>query len=120
QIREFDNHRHVSCHPNIVTFHKAIFHDEFFYVVLDLCEGGDLFDRILQKSFYPRDDRCETSFSSLSTPSCSVTTTVCTIVISSRRILFVQRMVHGFTSLTLVCRHRTRPRLSMSARAWSA
>ncbi|KAG7441938.1 uncharacterized protein BT62DRAFT_1010974 [Guyanagaster necrorhizus] len=55
-IRELDNHSHVSCHPNIVTFHKAIFHDEFFYVVPDLCEGGDLFDTILQKSFYPRDD----------------------------------------------------------------
>ncbi|PBK83999.1 kinase-like protein [Armillaria gallica] len=58
QIHELDNHSTVSDHPNIITYHKAIFHDDFIYVVLDFCEGGDLFDKILQTEFfYRRDDR---------------------------------------------------------------
>ncbi|KAG7447044.1 kinase-like protein, partial [Guyanagaster necrorhizus] len=62
QIREFVNHSRVSKHPNIVTFHQVIFQDNFHYVVLDLCEGGDLFDRIIRKSFYRRDDRVRNIF----------------------------------------------------------
>ncbi|KAK0449663.1 serine/threonine protein kinase, negative regulator of sexual conjugation and meiosis [Desarmillaria tabescens] len=63
QMRELDNHSSVSDHSNIITYHKAIFHDDFIYVVLDLCEGGDLFDRILQtKFFYRRDDRVRNAF----------------------------------------------------------
>ncbi|KAK0204232.1 serine/threonine protein kinase, negative regulator of sexual conjugation and meiosis [Desarmillaria ectypa] len=63
QIRELDNHSSVSDHPNIITYHKAIFHDDFIYVVLDLCEGGDLFDKILHAQFfYRRDDRVRNAF----------------------------------------------------------
>ncbi|KAK0215597.1 kinase-like domain-containing protein [Armillaria fumosa] len=63
QIRELDNHSSVSDHPNIITYHKAIFHDDFIYVVLDFCEGGDLFDKILQTEFfYRRDDRVRNAF----------------------------------------------------------
>ncbi len=63
QIRELDNHNSVSDHPNIITYHKAIFHDDFIYVVLDFCEGGDLFDKILQtRFFYQRDDRVRNAF----------------------------------------------------------
>jgi serine/threonine protein kinase len=40
------------AHPNIVQFIDFFEEDKFFYVVLEFLEGGELFDRIVQKNFY--------------------------------------------------------------------
>lgn len=66
QLREFTNHLAVSTHPNVVTFHKLLRDDtvdEFRYVVLDLCAGGDLFEAIVERDFFVhRTDRIKTLF----------------------------------------------------------
>ncbi|KAJ7591818.1 kinase-like domain-containing protein [Mycena floridula] len=58
QILEFSLHKKVSAHPNVITFHHHFFEDEFVFVVLDLCDGGDLFTALTSSDFfYNRDDR---------------------------------------------------------------
>jgi serine/threonine protein kinase len=39
-------------HDNIVQFIDFFEEDDFFYVVLEFLEGGELFDRIVKKNFY--------------------------------------------------------------------
>ncbi|EFJ17487.1 calcium dependent protein kinase 28 [Selaginella moellendorffii] len=39
----------LSGHENVVQFHAAFEDDEFVYIVMELCEGGELLDRILAK-----------------------------------------------------------------------
>jgi len=52
QQRELENHKLVSGHPNIVTFHRFFSDGLFVYVVLDLCGGGDLFSAITQRHLF--------------------------------------------------------------------
>ncbi|XP_024969745.1 calcium-dependent protein kinase 24-like [Cynara cardunculus var. scolymus] len=50
--REVDIMRHLPSHPNIVRY-KDVFEDkEAIYLVMELCEGGELFDRIVAKGHY--------------------------------------------------------------------
>lgn len=39
-------------HPNVVRLLDFIEADKFFYLVMELMEGGELFERIIQKSHY--------------------------------------------------------------------
>jgi len=52
QQRELENHKLVSGHPNIITFHRFFSDGLFVYVVLDLCVGGDLFSAITEKHLF--------------------------------------------------------------------
>ncbi|CAA7259868.1 unnamed protein product [Cyclocybe aegerita] len=57
QTREFANHKLVSGHPNIVTFHDRFYDGLFVYVVLDLVVGGDLFGAITEKHLFQKNGR---------------------------------------------------------------
>lgn len=50
--REVDIMRHLPKHPNIVTYKEAYEDKEAVYLVMELCEGGELFDRIVAKGHY--------------------------------------------------------------------
>ncbi|KAL9284732.1 putative calcium-dependent protein kinase 16 CAMK-CDPK family [Arabidopsis thaliana] len=39
----------LSGHENVVQFHNAFEDDDYVYIVMELCEGGELLDRILSK-----------------------------------------------------------------------
>ncbi|KAK7052873.1 hypothetical protein VNI00_004192 [Paramarasmius palmivorus] len=56
QLREIALHQKVSGHPNIVAMHEVLYDDFFVYVILDLCEGGDLFAAITETDSFKRDD----------------------------------------------------------------
>lgn len=50
--REVEIMKRLPSHPNIVKY-KAVFEDkEAIYLVMELCEGGELFDRIIAKGHY--------------------------------------------------------------------
>ncbi|KAK2984380.1 hypothetical protein RJ640_002766 [Escallonia rubra] len=50
--REVEIMRHLPAHPNIVRY-KAVYEDrEAVYLVMELCEGGELFDRIVARGHY--------------------------------------------------------------------
>ncbi|KZV34824.1 calcium-dependent protein kinase 24-like [Dorcoceras hygrometricum] len=50
--REVEIMRHLPKHPNIVSY-KDVYEDkEAIYLVMELCEGGELFDRIVAKGHY--------------------------------------------------------------------
>jgi serine/threonine protein kinase len=55
--RELENHKLVSGHPNIVKFHRCFSDGLYVYVVLDFCDGGDLFSAITKKQLFHRNDR---------------------------------------------------------------
>lgn len=50
--REVAIMRILPKHPNIVTFKEAFEDNEAVYFVMELCEGGELFDRIVSKGHY--------------------------------------------------------------------
>ncbi|WRX22104.1 Protein kinase domain - like 10 [Theobroma cacao] len=50
--REVEIMRHLPKHPNIVTFREAFEDKEAVYLVMELCHGGELFDRIVAKGHY--------------------------------------------------------------------
>jgi len=39
-------------HPNIIAMYDFYEEEEFYYLVMEVMEGGELFDRIVQKSYY--------------------------------------------------------------------
>jgi serine/threonine protein kinase len=42
-------HRMVSGHPRVITFHRQFTTDEFVFVVLELCTGGDFFSAMIDR-----------------------------------------------------------------------
>ncbi|KAI5893463.1 Pkinase-domain-containing protein [Schizophyllum commune H4-8] len=52
QAHELALHHRVSGHPSIVSFHKVITDSKHVYVVLNLCDGGDLFSAITERNLY--------------------------------------------------------------------
>ena len=54
--REVALHSIVAGHPNIITIHDAYDDDEYFYMILDYCPGGDLFDHVIDKDTYVNND----------------------------------------------------------------
>ncbi|KAF2300191.1 hypothetical protein GH714_010576 [Hevea brasiliensis] len=50
--REVEIMKHLPKHPNIVSFKEAYEDKEGVYLVMELCEGGELFDRIVTKGHY--------------------------------------------------------------------
>lgn len=44
--------RHLPKHPNIVSFKEAYEDKDAVYLVMELCKGGELFDRIVAKGHY--------------------------------------------------------------------
>ncbi|KAF3455791.1 hypothetical protein FNV43_RR00433 [Rhamnella rubrinervis] len=50
--REVEIMRHLPEHPNMVTFKEAYEDKEKIYLVMELCEGGELFDRIVSRGHY--------------------------------------------------------------------
>lgn len=44
--------RHLPPHPNIVRYRDVFEDKEAIYLVMELCEGGELFDRIVSKGHY--------------------------------------------------------------------
>ncbi|KAJ7575630.1 kinase-like domain-containing protein, partial [Mycena floridula] len=56
QTREFILHKKVSDHPNIITFHGHFREHGFVFVVLDICDAGDLYNALVKKDFFLNKD----------------------------------------------------------------
>ncbi|KAH7301442.1 hypothetical protein KP509_23G026700 [Ceratopteris richardii] len=50
--REVDIMRHLPNHPNIVSLQGVYEDDDAVHLVMELCEGGELFDRIVARGHY--------------------------------------------------------------------
>ncbi|CAI9099986.1 OLC1v1036891C1 [Oldenlandia corymbosa var. corymbosa] len=50
--REVDIMRHLPRHPNIVSLKDTYEDDHAVHLVMELCEGGELFDRIVARGHY--------------------------------------------------------------------
>ncbi|KAJ3928709.1 MAG: kinase-like domain-containing protein [Lentinula lateritia] len=57
QLRELKLQKKVSHHPNIVTFCGAFEENDFVFVVLEYCEGYDLFTAIVDKGLFEGNDQ---------------------------------------------------------------
>ncbi|KAI0638646.1 Pkinase-domain-containing protein [Trametes polyzona] len=55
QQREIAHHRAMSSHPNVVTMHAVIEEEFYTFIVLDLCDGGDLFNAIMDRGAFAND-----------------------------------------------------------------
>ena len=61
--REIALHRKMSDHPNIVCIHSVGEDDDYVYIVLDYCPGGDMFGKIkTQKLYFRRDELLKSVF----------------------------------------------------------
>jgi serine/threonine protein kinase len=54
QNREFQFQQSISGYHGIVTLHRVVEEDPFVFMVMDLCEGGDLFKFITDKGTFRR------------------------------------------------------------------
>ncbi|KAF4352664.1 hypothetical protein F8388_002899 [Cannabis sativa] len=50
--REVEIMKHLRNHPNIVTLKDSYEDDNAVHIVMELCEGGELFDRIVARGHY--------------------------------------------------------------------
>ncbi|CAA7057133.1 unnamed protein product [Microthlaspi erraticum] len=50
--REVEIMKHMPDHPNIVTLKETYEDDKAVHLVMELCEGGELFDRIVARGHY--------------------------------------------------------------------
>ncbi|RPD82746.1 kinase-like protein [Lentinus tigrinus ALCF2SS1-7] len=63
--REIALHSIVSGHSNILTIHDSFDDDEYFYIILDYCPGGDLFYHINEDVYMDNDELLRGAFVSL-------------------------------------------------------
>lgn len=54
--REVSSHHRVSSHRNVANLHRFFHDDQFIYLVLDYCPGGDLWRAINDKHTFVRND----------------------------------------------------------------
>eukprot|EP00210_Caulerpa_lentillifera_P007276 g6958.t1 len=57
--REIEILRHLNGHPNVCEFRGAFEDRHNIHIVLELCTGGELFDRIVQRGHYSEKDAAE-------------------------------------------------------------
>lgn len=50
--REVEIMKHITKHPNIVSLKDTYEDDNAVHLVMELCEGGELFDRIVARGHY--------------------------------------------------------------------
>ncbi|KAI0372014.1 kinase-like protein, partial [Pilatotrama ljubarskyi] len=53
---EIDLHTVMSNHKNVITMEDAIDGDDYYYLILELCPGGDLFTKIWDERVYQQND----------------------------------------------------------------
>ncbi|KAI0754510.1 kinase-like domain-containing protein [Daedaleopsis nitida] len=63
--REIALHILVSDHPNIVTVYDSYEDNDYFYIIMDFCRGGDLFEPIYRQLYVDNDALLRTAFVSL-------------------------------------------------------
>ncbi|KAI8989881.1 Pkinase-domain-containing protein [Trametes punicea] len=56
QHREIMHHRALSDHEHVVTLHAVIEEEFYIFLVMDLCEGGDLFNAIMDRATFAHND----------------------------------------------------------------
>lgn len=56
QYSEIELHAQVSGKPHVLRMHRVVEDKDYLFVVLDLAHGGDLFDAIITKRIYHRND----------------------------------------------------------------
>jgi calcium/calmodulin-dependent protein kinase I len=47
-------------HPNVVKMHEVFDEEDYLYIVLELMNGGELFDRIVEKESYSEKEAADT------------------------------------------------------------
>ena len=63
QQREIAYHKSVCSHPNVLKLHQVIEEENFVFLLLDYCPGGDLFSAIVDNGLFKRrDDRIKRTF----------------------------------------------------------
>jgi calcium-dependent protein kinase len=43
-------------HPNVLKLYEYFIDDKDVYLVTEICKGGELFDRIVEKEFYKEEE----------------------------------------------------------------
>ena len=43
-------------HPNVVKIYESYENEKFFWIVLELCNGGELFDAIAERGRFSEDE----------------------------------------------------------------
>eukprot|EP00271_Cylindrocystis_brebissonii_P008055 TRINITY_DN2207_c1_g1_i1.p1 TRINITY_DN2207_c1_g1~~TRINITY_DN2207_c1_g1_i1.p1 ORF type:complete len:1730 (+),score=245.25 TRINITY_DN2207_c1_g1_i1:218-5407(+) len=69
----------VIGHPAIVAFREAIEDEQAIYIIMELCHGGDLFDRIEKRKTFPEADAAQ----------------VCRILLSALQFIHERGIIHG-------------------------
>jgi serine/threonine protein kinase len=61
--REIELHRTMSYHPNVVTLHDVIEDEEFVFLVMEFCTGGDMFTAVTEtKVYFDNDELIKSTF----------------------------------------------------------
>ena len=55
------------CHPHIVPFTDFFEERDYFYMVIEMMDGGDVFDRIVQRTHYSEKNARDLSIALLNT-----------------------------------------------------
>jgi calcium-dependent protein kinase len=82
--REVEIMKHMPRHPNIVSLKDAFEDDDAVHIVMELCEGGELFDRIVARGHYTERAAAAVMKTILEVVQvCSFSFFICTLVLST-------------------------------------